>query len=146
MTWTAPATGGLDITGYEIRVWDGSQWVNEAYPAATDTTYKDAGLTPATPYHYVIRASNSQGAGPWSMALSATVANAAPGVPVLTATATGKTTIVLEWTAPNNNGAAITDYDLQRWTPAASGPGGDWAMGGDDDLLNSTTAAQTLPH
>ena len=115
LTWTAPATGGLDITGYEIRVWDGSQWVSEATPAAADDTYKDTGLTHGAMYHYVIRASNSQGAGPWSTSISATVTTATPEMPVLTARSGGQSTIILEWTMPNNNGASITDYDLQRW-------------------------------
>ena len=49
MTWAEPATGGTDITGYEIQVWDGSKWVKEATLAATDLTtlsYTDTGLNP----------------------------------------------------------------------------------------------------
>ena len=57
--------------------------------AADEKDYKDTGLTHGTIYHYVIRASNSQGAGPWSESIMAKTANA-PGVPVLTATASGK--------------------------------------------------------
>ena len=74
LTWTAPATGGLDITGYEIQVWNGSRWVPEATPAAADIDYEATGLTPGVTYHYVIRASNSQGVGPWSTSTSATIA------------------------------------------------------------------------
>ena len=38
MTWAEPATGGTDITGYEIQVWDGSKWVQEDTLAAADLT------------------------------------------------------------------------------------------------------------
>ena len=127
LTWVAlEDNGGLEITGYEIRVWDGSQWVREATPAATATEYKDTGLTPGAIYHYVIRASNSQGSGPWSPTISATARAVAPDVPVLTATASSRTTIILEWTVPNNNGSAITDYDIQGSTLGPNGVAGEW--------------------
>ena len=143
LTWTAPAAGGPTITGYEIRVWDGSQWDLEATPAADDESYEDMGLAHGTHYHYIIRASNSQGMGPWSETISARTANAVPGVPALTATPSGKTAIVLQWTAPADNGSPISDYDLERWDP--SGNGGwsdDLGPGSDGDLLG--TAASTL--
>ena len=30
LTWTAPGSGGQDITSYEILVWDGSKWADKA--------------------------------------------------------------------------------------------------------------------
>ncbi len=144
--WTAPADGGLDITRYEIRVWDGAQWVHEAYPAAADTDYEDTGLEHGTIYNYVIRAENSLGWSPtWSPSIMATTRAAAPDVPVLTATASGRDTVILEWTVPANNGSPITDYELQRWTEdlndngTADDPG--WATA---DLLGTDASTATL--
>ena len=139
LRWGEPEDGGSDITGYEIQVWNGSTWAFKATPAAADTMYKDTGLTPGTLYHYVIRAMNSLGSGPWSDSISATASTAAPDVPVLTATATGRTTIVLEWTVPYNNGAAIIDYDLQRWNNVTN----EWTG---TDLHNGSDASTATLH
>ena len=145
MTWAEPATGGTDITGYEIQVWDGSKWVQEDTLAAADLTTlsytADTGLNPGAMYHYIIRASNSQGAGPWSTSLSATTRAAAPGTPALTARSGGRTTVILEWTVPNSNGSPITDYELQRWVPRVGDTLGAW---GTNDLLVGGATTQTL--
>jgi hypothetical protein len=125
VTWTPPTiTGGSEITGYEIRIWDtGSrQWVLEASPGKDDRTYPDEGLDNGTTYYYILRAKNSQGNGPWTSYDSADTGDAAPDAPVLTAMATGIKEIRLTWTVPNDNGMAITGYVLQRWNDASDPP------------------------
>ncbi len=134
--WGAPdVTGGSEITGYELRIWDtGSrQWVLEASPGKDDTTYADVGLDKGKTYYYILRAKNSQGNGPWTSYDSADTGDAAPDAPVLTAMATGIMEIRLTWTVPNDNGMAITGYELVRWNPVPDPPA--WT----DDLLTVTT-------
>jgi titin len=45
----------------------------------------------------------------------------APDSPVLTATTSSASAIALSWTAPDNNGASITGYTLQRSTSSTTG-------------------------
>ena len=45
---------------------------------------------------------------------------AAPAAPVLTATTASSSSINLSWTAPDNNGGAITDYTLQASSTSAT--------------------------
>ena len=119
VSWPAPNSGGSDITGYELRVWDGAKWVTEATPAADATSYKDDDLAPGTRYYYVLRAVNSIGSGPWSDDVSIETAAGAPDAPMLSAVATGRDSIRLTWTVPDDNGTPITGYELQRWDPDA---------------------------
>ena len=66
LTWEAPtATGGSDITGYELEIWSGGRWVDET-TLGNVLTYTDMSLAAGTTYYYRVRAINSQGAGLWS--------------------------------------------------------------------------------
>jgi len=121
VAWTAPNSGGSDITGYDLRVWDGSDWMPLANPAATDTSYTHDGLTRGERYYYTLAARNSSGLGPWSDAAQTLVAAGIPEAPVLTALATGADSIQLTWTVPESNGATITDYELVSWDGSAWG-------------------------
>ena len=134
--WVAPDSGGSDILGYQLRVWDGSTWALEDDLAATATMYKDEDLAPGTRYYYILAARNSSGYGPWSDAASAMTVAGNPEAPTLMATATGADSIQLTWNVPNANGATISGYQLQRWDPDAGTPG--WA---DTNLLTGATIA-----
>ena len=114
LMWTEPNSGGSDITGYQLRVWDGSNWMTLASPAAGATMYKHDGLATGMRYYYTLAARNSMGLGPWSDAASAMTAAGYPDAPMLTAVATGATSIQLTWTVPDSNGATITGYELQK--------------------------------
>ncbi len=121
VTWTAPNSGGSDITGYQIRRWDGSMWAMEGSPAAGATMYKDEDLAPGTRYYYILAAQNTNGYGPWSAAASAMTVAGNPDAPTLTAVATGADSIQLSWNVPDANGATITGYELQIWDGTAWG-------------------------
>ncbi len=116
MTWTeAPVlAGGPAVTGYDVQIWNGSMWADEASLGVV-TTYTDSGLMAGTKYYYRVRGKNSQGPGPWSSFGSTTTTSAAPDAPVLTAAPEGMNAIRLTWTVPNDNGTMITGYQLQRW-------------------------------
>ncbi len=135
LTWDAPTNpGGAAIMGYRIQ-WsaDGNApWTN-AIPAhsGTDRTYSDTGLNPSTTRHYRVYVSNSVG----ESTSASTVANAttdaimAPAAPTaLSVTPSGRTILVVSWTAPTDNGgAAITGYRVE-W----SADGTSWANLEDD--------------
>ncbi|MXW20955.1 MAG: hypothetical protein F4Z95_09160 [Gammaproteobacteria bacterium] len=126
-SWTAPADNGSAITGYDVHYREtGGNWTN-ANHTGTGTTKRITGLTADTAYQVRVRASNAEGAGDWSPSASArTEASVekpdAPSAPTLTA---GETWLEASWTAPDDNGAAITGYDIHyRET------GGNWQDAG----------------
>ena len=81
LTWTAPsATGGADITGYEVRQSTTSGTYDDTNPwtaisdSATLTEYTVVGLTNDTAYFFQVRAVNSVGEGEASNEATATPA------------------------------------------------------------------------
>ncbi len=117
LTWTAPADNGAVITSYTIerKEGTGSYVALSGGPGASETSYTDTGLTPNTAYTYRLRAWNSAGAGGWSNEASAMTPVAPPAkIEDLSASGASETTVRLTWTAPADNGAAITSYTLQR--------------------------------
>ncbi len=123
LSWTAPTnTGGAAITGYQIEVSNtgtANTWTNlVANTQSTTTTYAHTGLSAGVTRHYRVRAINSVGPGAVSSTSSATTDTPNATVPdapsQLTATAAGRTSINLSWTAPSDNGGAtITGYQIE---------------------------------
>ena len=86
VSWTAPATGGSAVTGYELRYYAGSadpsdeaDWVleNEAsgipdLETNTSTSATLTGLAASTAYRVQVRATNTFVWGPWSPSGTAT--------------------------------------------------------------------------
>ena len=107
-TWPVAPSGGSDIIRYEVRVWDNaaSDWVVEDTVDAdadkedgtTDDTpysYTAEELASSTRYYYIVRAVNSDGAGPWSAFVTGVTTGGNPDAPTLTATALSGTSIKL---------------------------------------------------
>ena len=123
LSWTAPTgNGGSALTGYKLRYrvadtdsgQSGNQpgnWKNHSH-TGTGTTNSISGLTNDTAYDVQVRATNRSGDGAWSASATATPAKApdAPSAPTLTK---GATQLSVSWSAPDDNGAAITDYDVR---------------------------------
>ncbi len=118
VTWTAPANGGSVITGYTVTPFIGTTaqsllavTVTGAPPA---TTAAVNGLANGTAYTFRVAATNVAGSGAQSTASAAVTPSGPPNAPTgVTATAlSGSATVT--WTAPANNGSAITSY---RVTP-----------------------------
>ena len=83
LTWTAPASSGVPITGYRIEVSSdaGSSWTDlVANTSSTTTTYAHTGLAAGTTRHYRVSAINTIGTGTASNVDSATTGNTAPTV------------------------------------------------------------------
>ena len=122
LDWTAPSSdGGSAITGYRIEVSPNgtSSWSDlVADTDETTTTYSHIGLSAGTTRHYRVSAINANGTGDASNVDNATTDAAAatvPGAPTgLTATASGTSTINLDWDAPSNDGgASISGYRIE---------------------------------
>ncbi len=122
-TWSEPASNGADISDYDVRykLSSESSWDDWAH-SGTGREATITGLTNGMGYDVQVRAENSQGEGEWSDSVSASPLGV-PGKPVVTLSATD-TTITATWPAPADNGAAISDYDVQYrrssetgWTP-----------------------------
>ena len=115
--WSPPASdGGRGIRSYSLRYKEssGSSWTTVGGLNALE--YRITGLTSGTQYDVQVRAVNAIGASQWSPSGQATtqrepIAPARPAAPTWSNVAA--TTATLTWVAPNNNGAAITSYDLR---------------------------------
>ena len=112
-SWTAPTDNGAAITDYDIqyRLTNGN-WL-EADHSGTGTTKRIAGLSPGTAYEVRVRATNAEGSGGWSPSTSESTDADVPDAPAAPTLTAGSTWLEASWTAPTDNGAAITDYDVQ---------------------------------
>jgi titin len=131
LNWSTPANdGGLAIANYEIMVAEQTGGVWSPYrpvtrPASIATSATVTGLTNDKIHIFVVRAVTAFGAGPWAT-LSPAVAprvTLPDSVSNLTATP-GNQKVVLNWSAPaNNGGSPITHYDIM----VAEQAGGVWS-------------------
>ena len=115
ITWTAPATNGSAITGYNVDVSSSGSWSSlSGCQNITELTCDHSGLTGGDMYEYRVSATSSVGHSDWSPASAETMVHSAvpsaPSVPTVSS-ASGINTIT--WTAPADNGSAITDYEVQ---------------------------------
>jgi titin len=111
LSWTAPAdTGGLAITGYRITR-NGSVTLD-----VSGTTATVGALQAGTSYSFTVAAQNSLGYGTPSAAINVTAA-AAPQTPAAPTVGTDYRQAVVSWSAPSNNGAAISSYTVE-YTPS----------------------------
>ena len=117
VSWSAPTSnGGAAITGYKVgRCSTGcgtdSNWT-VATPTGTGTTHDLTGLTNGTAYQVRVAAVNRAGDSAWSDTATETPADEpdAPGAPTVTV---WNQSLRVSWAAPTDNGAAISDYDVQ---------------------------------
>ena len=115
LDWTVPATNGFAITTYAVeRSTDGVNW--SPLVAINANTYQDTGLTNSATYYYKVTAVNQIGNSAFSAPVSVIAGDVPAQVTGLTATTTSNTSIDLAWTAPNDNGYAISGYMIERST------------------------------
>lgn len=114
LNWEAPASnGGANITEYVIyRGTSTNDLVLYDDVSGTANSYSDLGLENGVSWTYRIRAMNSEGSSPYSNAVVGTPCTL-PGMPDVDASGQDKA-VLLKWNAPDNGGAAITEYRVYR--------------------------------
>ncbi|WP_420113751.1 fibronectin type III domain-containing protein, partial [Pseudactinotalea sp.] len=120
--WVAPSSsGGASRTAYIVQYsTDGRTWKTASRTVKpTATSYTITGLKNGTTYRVRVIAVNAAG----NSAASSVVSGKPRTVPSKTAAkaaSAGSGKVKISWSAPSNNGAAITGYVVQRYS------GGTW--------------------
>ncbi len=132
LTWSDPDNSDIDKWEYYQQS-DGDRtetWEVMTDAGATTTSYTIDSLTNGTAYTFKIRAHTTGGYGPKSDAV--TMYAGAPEIPEIEAVDPGPAFLSVTWSAPEDNGADITGYEVQyklstdsSWTDLSPSPGTD---------------------
>lgn len=145
VSWKAPVvTGGVEITGYRIEVYDEerSLWTMlEADTRNTATQYHHLDLDPGSTWNYRVSAINEAGVGTPSEVARATTDAVEPDAPTgLVATAKGTSQIDLEWRSPDyTGGAPIKGYRIESFRESDA----QWQVLVDNTSSTATTYSHT---
>ncbi len=126
VNWTAPATNGSAITQYTVTPYVGATAQTPVSVNAPTTSTTVTNLINGTAYTFQVTATNGVGTGPAGTSNAVTPA-AAPGAPTNVAASAGNQQATVTWTAPSDNGSAITGYTItpyigtQAQTPSSAG-------------------------
>ena len=121
LSWDEPLDdGGEAVTGYRLEYYDGAEWLT-LESNLTPTTYTHTERDAGTNYCYRVAAINSNGTGPYSGQACATTTGAPDAPENLSAKADGKTSIILTWDKPmDDGGATIIGYRIDYQTDGGS--------------------------
>jgi len=109
ISWSAPVeNGGATITAYTATATDGSSSSTCGWTTGT-LTCTISSLTNGTAYAVTVVATNSFGDSGNSNTAYGTP-NVVPGTPTLSSVVPGNQSLTVTWTAPSNDGTAITGY------------------------------------
>ena len=144
LDWTAPGDNAYSITGYKIEVSpDNATWTTVVADTQTNAvTYTHTGLTTVTTYYHKVSAINALGTGNASSSVQTTTMGVPDAITTLSGTAAinsindARSDITLTWTAPTNNGSAISHYNVQVLSVS---DGVTWLT-----LANNVTGTSTL--
>ena len=146
VSWNPPTnTGRPNITSYDLqyREVDATNYRNGPQNVS-GSRINISGLRPSTVYEVQVRATNSEGDGPWTPAVErSTSQNAEPDPPAVThglrATGVSQTRIDLSWNAPTDDGgASITGYRIE----VSDDGGSTWS----DLVANTRSSSRTYAH
>ncbi len=139
VSWTAaPVSSGLSFSyALQWRTGPAAGW-ESIYPIASNIFSRTiTGLTNGQSYQVQVAAVVGFGADPRnvvSLTVSATPA-AKPSTPSAPSLTPGNAQLTVSWTAPSDNGAAISDYDVQYKLSSVTG----WTDANYDGAGTSTT-------
>ena len=117
ITWTdvPPAdNGGSAITGYVVQAYQGASLIASTAVGTGVGTGTITGLINGTTYTLKVAAQNAVGTGPAATS-SPVVPSAVPDAPTsvqATSLLDNSGDIALTWSAPNDNGSAVNDYEV----------------------------------
>jgi DNA-binding beta-propeller fold protein YncE/outer membrane protein OmpA-like peptidoglycan-associated protein len=119
VSFTPGANGGSAITGYQYSLDSGVTWHNAS---GTASPLVISSLTNGTSYTVQLRALNAAGASVASNTETATPFSA-PATPAAASfvTTSQDGQIGVAWTAPNDNGAAISEYSITLYDASFAG-------------------------
>jgi len=138
VAFTAPSSnGGQAITIYTATSTPGG--ITGTLSQAGSGTITVSGLTTTTSYTFTVKATNSVGASTASAASNQITTWGVPAAPTgITASRSGSTAASVSFSAPANNGSAITGYTV------TSSPGGITGTGSSSPItVSGLTAATT---
>ena len=153
ITWSAPFNdNGSAITDYDVQyractatpkscasspTW--GSWSTIAH-TGTATTASKTGLTNGTAYQVQVRAENANGESPWSSSTSA-IPSGKPATPAKPTLTRADSELVVTWTAPSDNGSAITEYKVQYKEQQSDDT---WPTGWTDHSHGDSTTTTTI--
>ncbi len=111
LSWTVPNNNGSAISGYTVTVSSSNGGSLGTVGTISGTSCNITGLTNGGIYTFSVTATNEAGTSTAGLSNQITLANAPSQPSSVTATA-GIRSASLSWTAPNNNGSAISGYTV----------------------------------
>lgn len=113
MVWAdGPSNGGISIDDYRVsRRVSGEANFAIVQDGILTTSYTVDGLTLGLTYEFIVEARNSAGYSSASATFSELHA-LAPDIPVAPTTTNSGTEILVDWSAPSDNGSPITSYSI----------------------------------
>ena len=114
VSWTAPAgtPTDYDVRNCDVSSGDCDTWSNWSFTGAGTTT-TITGLTTCAKYEVQLRDSNGGATSGWSG--SGSGIPGAPQTPAAPTLTEGPGEIMVSWTAPADNGSALTGYEVRFW-------------------------------
>ena len=138
LAWLAPTTAGVTVTGYHIEINAGTGWSTIA-SKHSDRTFVAANLIAGTTYQFRVSALGSGLSGDASAVLTAKPYDLPLAPSAFTITPTDQR-LLLTWSAPADQGSAITSYKIEYLTPIA-----DWSTLGTSTTTSFYTPALVIP-
>ena len=126
ISWAVPFDGGSPILSFKVFR-SGVSGTYNSTPLAIAATgmYFDSGVVAGTKYFYAVRASNSQGDGPASVEVNATLADGPrpPDAPTGLNATPGTGFVSLSWSPPSDRGAsAVISFRVYRTSVHGANP------------------------
>jgi hypothetical protein len=130
VTFTAPDSNGSAISGYTVTATDSTNPGNGGQSATgSGSPITVTGLTNGDAYIFTVTAANGNGNGAASAASSPVTPSGLPGSPTGVSASAGNGRATVTFTAPSDNGSAITGYTVTATDTTHAGHGGQSATG-----------------
>ena len=121
VSWTAPDDNGAVIDDYDVRYrrTGATSWRTHSFSGTGTRTTISSNLVNGVEYEVQVRAHNDEGESDWSKSGKGTPRDE-PDAPAKPTVATGTGQLTVSWEAPDNNGDAIDEYEVEYKRNTAS--------------------------